>query len=79
MLLSVKAKPVMEGSGIIQPNLEELRSEGANGISQRSNQMWDCGFGVSLWNLRTKNQNLHNSVADLLTQEKTAEAREKSQ
>lgn len=47
MLLSVKTKLVMESSGIIQPNLEELRSEGANGISQRLNQMWDCGFGVS--------------------------------
>lgn len=55
MLLSVKAKLVMEGSGIIQTNLEELRSEGVNAISQRSNQMWDCGFGVSPWNLRTKN------------------------
>lgn len=33
MLLSVKAKLVMEGNGIIQPNLEKLRSEGANGIS----------------------------------------------
>lgn len=53
MLLSVKAKLVMEGNGIIQPNLEKLRSEGANGISQRSNQMWDCGIGISPWNLRT--------------------------
>lgn len=80
MLLSVRTRTSQEGSGIIQSNLKELRTEEANGISQRANQMWDCSIEVSPWDLKTQESgNLYNTVADLLTEEKRAQARGKAQ